>query len=262
LRTAGATREEVTRAGFCLAGADWPQDYDYLRRRLNAAFPAASRLLIANDAFGVLAAERADGIGVGVACGTGSAVGGRGPRGVWHLSFWAEPAGGTEIVDRAVRAAVRAELGIGPPTTLALMLPAFLGHADITGLLQALTRRGGYSLARRASAAPAVMREAQAGDAVADEIIDDVGRCLGRYARVVADRVGLPIPGYALVVGGGLARAAESGQFMDVVRSACGTDDVILTSREPAWGALALATRSDDVRSWEGSHPPAARDDA
>jgi N-acetylglucosamine kinase-like BadF-type ATPase len=247
LAAAGASRDDVVRAAFCLAGADWPEDHAYLRTRLRRAFSGVRRVLIANDALGALAAGRADGIGVAVACGTGSAIGGRGPGGVWHTSFWAEPAGGSEIVRQALKAAVRAELGIGPSTALTALLPTLFRRRDIEGVLHKVTRRGGVSLRELATAAPAVLRTGLRGDPVAAGIAQDVGKALGTYARLVAGRVGLPVPDYPLVFAGGLATAPEANALIEAIRLTCGTDRITVTTREPAWGALALAAGTDYV---------------
>jgi N-acetylglucosamine kinase-like BadF-type ATPase len=115
---AGLAVGSVGVGGFSLAGADWPEDYTFLETAMLQR-GLARRAVVVNDAVGALWAGAPSGAAVGVACGTGAAIAARSPAGrVWHTSWWQEPQGAHQLGVRALRAVYRADLGIGPPTTL------------------------------------------------------------------------------------------------------------------------------------------------
>src|ERR1700722_11314925 len=58
------TGAEPTSLAFSLAGADWPEDFDYLREQLGDLAP---QVVIVNDAMGALRAATLDGLGVSLA---------------------------------------------------------------------------------------------------------------------------------------------------------------------------------------------------
>src|SRR5712691_2248936 len=89
LASAGASTDDVEAAGFSLAGADWPEDHDFLRDELSRRLPRVGHLEVVNDALGALRAGASDGVGLAVVCGTGGCVGARSPDGrAWHSSWW------------------------------------------------------------------------------------------------------------------------------------------------------------------------------
>ena len=76
---------------------------------------------------------------------------------------------------------------------------------DPIALLYAFTRRGGLPAARaRTGSRRVVLDAADAGDAVAREIVDGTGRVLGVQARASAQRLGLPLDGTRVVLTGGV----------------------------------------------------------
>src|ERR1051325_5884574 len=118
LREAGLQPEALTAAAFSLAGADWPEDFDFLRKAIKER-GFGRTVLVVNDALGALRAGSPDGLGVTVACGTGAAVGARGSNGqMWHSSFWQFHHGSRQLGFKTLEAICRAELGIDPPTRL------------------------------------------------------------------------------------------------------------------------------------------------
>lgn len=242
LTAAGADDARVLAAGFSLAGADWPEDFVELGDRLRPRWPAQ---VIVNDAIGALRAAIPDGPGVVIVCGTGATTGARGAdRRTWHASFWQETQGAHELGVSGMRAVVRAELGIGPPTTLTVALLEALDEADVEGALHRLTGRTRKQRGDWASLAPLVLDAAEAGDPAAAEIVDGHGAALGRLAVGAARRVGILGAPFDLALAGGVIRhggARLRDAIVTAVHEVAPEARVVRPTLEPAVGALLLA---------------------
>ena len=154
----------------CLAGMDLPSD----ELRLAEAYRArrlAGETLLFNDTFAALRAGTADGWGVAVICGSGMNAVGRAPDGrVARFAALGEIAGdrggGSGLGMWGLGAAVRADDGRGPATTLSTLVPAHFGltaPADVTEALYF----GRIEGRRVGELAPVVAQAARDGDAVA-----------------------------------------------------------------------------------------------
>src|SRR6185436_3386584 len=72
-----------------ITGADWPEDFDYLRRELRDRLDLSEVPEIVNDAVGGLRCGTDDMVGVSVVIGTYSALAGRNAAGeLFHFGFW------------------------------------------------------------------------------------------------------------------------------------------------------------------------------
>jgi N-acetylglucosamine kinase-like BadF-type ATPase len=226
---------------FSLAGADWPEDFALYRTALPARLAIEHPPLVVNDAIGGLRAGTSDGVGVAVICGSAAAIGAGAPgRRFWHASWWLDLGGAGELGERAIRAVVRAELGIERPTALTDKVLAFLGLGSVAELLHAFTARTPATRVKRDRLAPLVLDAAAAGDEVALMIVQTLGRGLGRFARVAARQVELDPSGQPLVLAGGVLRH-RSPVLADAI--AAEIPDAVRTPAEfePAVGALLLA---------------------
>src|SRR5689334_11462210 len=67
----GVHLNQVAATCASMAGADWPEDIELIRRELDAR-GLRRNLGVYNDAIGALRAGTPDGFGVAVACGTGT----------------------------------------------------------------------------------------------------------------------------------------------------------------------------------------------
>jgi N-acetylglucosamine kinase-like BadF-type ATPase len=250
LSGAGATREEVSAAAFSMAGADWPEDIEFLTAELRSRGHYGS-VSVVNDAIGALWAGLPDGPGVVVACGTGAATGARGPRGEWHSSFWQGPQGARDLAQQGLHAAYRSSLGIEPATSLVERLPDALGMRDLNAVLHARTARGAERPIIDGLAA-VVLDEAARGDAVARRIVHAHGRELADYALAAGRKVGIELQEpFALVLTGGVFRH-EGRELRDAVVSRVrrSAPNVIVGKRThpPVVGALRLAFRDLGIR--------------
>jgi N-acetylglucosamine kinase-like BadF-type ATPase len=190
-----------------MAGADWPEDFTLLTTAMKVRGYGRT-LIVQNDALGVLHSGVANNVGVSVICGTGGATGARGPDGrTWHSSAWQDQVqGGSQLSQKALDAVVRSELGIDPPTTLKQRVLDYFGLNTVEEILHKYTAREPYPPEHIDGLAPLLLDEAEAGDLLARQIVQEHGRALGNYAIVAARRVGLEGTPFRLVLAGGVLR--------------------------------------------------------
>lgn len=259
LAEGGEDAANLEAVAFSLAGADWPEDFEYLREELGRRVSAARPPVVVNDAIGAVRAGAPGGIGVAVVCGTGGCIGARAGDGrIWHSSFWALHTGAWTIGNRALDAVYEAELGIGPPTSLLALSLEVFAEPNVEEVLHAFTRRGGRGPFEAADFAPAVLDEAEKGDGVARNIVEAQGAVLGDFARVAAERVGLTPP-FPLVLAGGVLRH-PSRLLAEAIVARVPGGQPLASAFEPVVGALLLAadaagTTLDEERL-RGTLPP------
>ena len=240
---AGARPADLAAAAFSLAGADWPEDFELLRHGLAARLELVVVPLVVNDTIGAIRCGTEDGVGVSAVCGTHGTAGARNGAGdVYHYGFWPDDTGARGLAAQGLAAVWRADLGIGPATSLTGRALAWWEAADPGELMRVLTRldRPRIPVSDRDLFAAAVLDEADAGDVVARGIVDLAGSRLGDYARVSAARTGqagLPFP---LVMCGGVLRH-HSILLRESVLSRVPDAVPVYPSVEPVAGALLLA---------------------
>lgn len=187
LRAAGLNKEEITGAGFGVAGYDWPSEAQITSetiRRLGLSAP----FTFVNDAVPGLVAGAEEGWGVVVVSGTGSNCRGwdrehkREGRVTGHGVLMGEGAGGTELLHRGMQLIGYAWSKRGPSTALADAIVRHVGAKDLEDLMRGYTT---YEFAIGAEAAPIVFHIAQEGDRVAQELIYWAGCELGEMANAV-----------------------------------------------------------------------------
>src|SRR6185295_17817738 len=164
LAGAGTGAGELAAAAFSLAGADWPEDFDYLRRELRERLGLPEDPEIVNDAVGGLRSGTDDMVGVAVVIGTYSALAGRNTAGaLFHFGFWPDSTGAHGLGSQALAAIWRHMLGLGPETTLLGRALERWGCEDAEELLHVLTRIDGPEEPAAGRLADAVLDEAEAG---------------------------------------------------------------------------------------------------
>lgn len=206
LHRAGCSRRDLRVAVCSLAGADWPEDFDVLTARISAELPDVD-VLVVNDAIGALRAGAPEWVGIAVVAGTFNAVGARNAVGrTFHLGFWPDRTGAYDLSNEAMKAVVRAALGLGPQTELTAAAAELYGIDDGVELLHRFTRRDSPGRADLMRLVPVLFDVAECGDHVALTIIGDAGRVLGEEARVSAERVGLALHATPVVLSGGVFR--------------------------------------------------------
>lgn len=253
LTGAGREPDDLESASFSLAGADWPEDVEYLREALRQK-GLERRVTVFNDAFGALRAGSEDFTGVSVVCGTGGATGARSPAGaMWHASWWQDVQGARQLGHRALWAVIHAELGIAPATSLTEGVLSAYGTGDVSDLIHRMTRREGGRWEPEA-AAPILVREAEAGDTVARCIVQAHGRALGEYAltawrRVSKDRLRrVVLAGTVLRHSPVMAQAASKRVLEEQPEARA-----VMPDLQPVAGAVLLAMDSAGIAADENT---------
>ena len=187
LRAAGLKKEEITGAGFGVAGYDWPSE-------IEATIAVIDRLGLkgpykfVNDAVPGLVAGSPEGWGVVVVSGTGSNCRGwdrehkREGRVTGHGVLMGEGAGGSELMHRCMQIVGYSWSKRLPKTALADAIIAHVGAKDLEDLLRGYTTDE-YHVG--AEAARLVFRVAEEGDQAARDLIYWAGTELGEMANAV-----------------------------------------------------------------------------
>jgi len=242
-----ADRDERPHA-ICLgmAGVDRPDDGEAVRgimRRIGYK----TRTVVVNDALVALVAGAGDSPGVVIVAGTGSIAYGRDAAGrAARAGGWGyllgDEGGGFWIGRAALLSAVRQYDGRGPATLITDMVIEQMGLENLTQLIHEIYDR---DLHRHAIAAlPAlVQRAADAGDAVANEILARAGTELAFAAASVIARLGMRGDVFPTILAGGIFRGLPS-LARDVtarLSEVAPRSPVRLLDVEPAVGAVRIA---------------------
>lgn len=250
LSMAGLQRHDLAVGAFSMAGADWPEDFAFLRAAL-AERGLGRQVIVVNDGLGALRAGSLDGTGVVIACGTGTATAARSADGqVWHSSWWQEPQGSEQLASKALWAVYRAELGIDPPTALKRAVLGYYGKERVEDVLYLFMARLGAAPFRPGGLARILLDNAQDGDPAARRIVLDHGAALGDYANAAARQVGIAGTDFNLVLAGGVLRHPSSllsDAIIERVRLVSPQVRPALSRFEPAVGALFLALEAAGV---------------
>lgn len=205
----GLSREQITAAGFGVAGFDWPSEKADTLQAI-ATLGLSCPLEAVNDTMIGLMAGSEAGWGIGIVSGTGCNCRGwdrtRQREGmVTGASLWmGEAAGASELVQRTVVALSHAWSLRGPQTSLAQAFIEFAGAKDLADLLEGLVNER-YFL--HAGAAPLVFQAALAGDAVAGELVRWAGCELAEMGKAVIRQLDLQALEFDVVMIGSMFNA-------------------------------------------------------
>jgi N-acetylglucosamine kinase-like BadF-type ATPase len=187
LRAAGLKKEEITGAGFGVAGYDWASEYTATASVVDRLGLQAPYKFV-NDAVLGLVAGSEEGWGVVVVSGTGSNCRGwdrehkREGRVTGHGVLMGEGAGGSELMHRCMQIIGYSWTKRLPKTALAEAVIAHVGAKDLEDLMRGYTT---YEYRIGAEAARIVFRVAEEGDQVACDLLRWAGNELGEMANAV-----------------------------------------------------------------------------
>jgi len=189
---AGLDPRAVRFAAACFGMSGGPEDKQAILRQI---LPA-DVVVVTDDAVIALAGATAGEPGIVTIAGTGSIAFGRNAAGRtartggWGYIFGDEGSG-FDIARQALRAALRAEEGWGPPTALVRALLAATGSPDANGALHRFYTPD-WPRSRVAALAPLVDEAAMAGDAVAHDILHNAGQQLAVLTAAVRQQLWKP----------------------------------------------------------------------
>jgi N-acetylglucosamine kinase-like BadF-type ATPase len=245
---AGLDAAGIRFAAACFGMSGGPEDKQAILREI---LPADA-VVVTDDAAIALAGATASEPGIVTIAGTGSIAFGRDAAGRtarsggWGYIFGDE-GGGFDIARQALRAALRAEQGWGPPTALGPVLLEATGSADANGALHRFYTPD-WPRSRVAALAPLVDEAAMAGDAVACEILQNAAQQLAVLTAAVRQQLWKPGEHARIAWTGGVFR---SGILLERYRCLVELEDgnhAGPPEYEPAAGALLEAYRAAGLR--------------
>ena len=186
---AGLDPPAVRFAAACCGMSGGPEDKQAI---LHEILPA-DVVVVTDDAVIARAGATAGEPGIVTIAGTGSIAFGRNAAGRtarvggWGYIFGDE-GGAFDVARQALRAALRAEEGWGPPTALARALLDATGSADANGVLHRFYTPD-WPRSRAAALAPLVDEAAMAGDAVARDILHNAAQQLAVLTAAIRQQL-------------------------------------------------------------------------
>jgi N-acetylglucosamine kinase-like BadF-type ATPase len=206
LDSACLKRDNISGAGFGIAGYDWPSEKPIMLETVQKLGLSAACGLV-NDAIPGLVAGAEAGWGVNVVSGTGCNCRGwdqshqREGRVTGYGITMGEAAGSSELVFRAMHLVGQDWTRRGPKTTLSEAYIQHVGAKSLEDLLEGYTE-GYYAIG--AETARLVFQTAYAGDAVARELITWAGNELGEMAGGVIRQLNFEELAFDVVLSGGM----------------------------------------------------------
>lgn len=253
-------------ACYCMAGADWPDDYEFIESQLRPF--QTTPMSLYNDGIGALRAGSPDGYGVAITIGTYVATAARSPSAFWHSSFWqaVSQSGARHLANDALEALYRAELGITQATSLKEKILELYQVPSVDELLYNQNSMHAKVIQMHEGKIVRVLLDvAQQQDEIALEILKCHAKRLVDLAIVAVKKVNLTSP-FNLVLSGGVLKHPSS-VFKDLLAHyflAVYPETTIIHSQcEPVLGALLFALEACSVDSkkplekLEATLPPA-----
>jgi N-acetylglucosamine kinase-like BadF-type ATPase len=240
-------RDTVRSACFCLAGAGRELEQERIRRWVESR-GIAQRVRVTGDAEPVLAAASPENCGIALISGTGSLAWGRNRQGeIARAGGWGHLLGdegsGYAIAIAALRAAVRADDGRGPPTQLLPRLLARLQIVSPAELIEAVYRPD--RMRDELAALSGVVFEAAEQDEMAKTIIFGAADELAQMVTTLCNRLALAPHAYPLALTGGvlLTQPLLRERLLQRLDDRRAKPDTVHLVEEPVLGAVALAQK-------------------
>ena len=213
-----AHRDPDTVRAICagVAGAGSSRVARRITSYLSRAFPNAS-IRVITDIELALSAAAPEGAAVVIIAGTGSAVGGRDSAGkTIRAGGWGpwlgDDGSAYDIGRRAVKAALRARDGIGPPTALSEKILLAQETHDWQVVLGRIAKHPDSVFP---PLFPVAAESALAGDVVSQDILASAGKALAQLAASVIANLGLQNESFLIAKSGGVF--AEPSQVESVL---------------------------------------------
>ncbi len=235
-------------ACYCMAGADWEDDYSFLQQELRV-FQPHTPMSLYNDGLGALRAGSPTGFGVAIVVGTYVATAACSAQGFWHSSFWQETSGARQLAKDALQAVYRAELGITQNTALSERVLELYQLPNVEALLYNQTSLNAKAVyVHEGKITRVLLDSADEGDEVAKEILEHHATLLANTALVAIRNVDLGSP-FPVVFSGGVFKHPSPLLREAVVRRLRKHHkeiEIINSQREPVLGALLYALEATD----------------
>lgn len=258
LGESGLDIADIGGAVFGLAGADFPVDFDNLKKGISGLFPDL-KFEVTNDTWvGFRAGTEADYGGV-VISGSGANYAAAAPdgrkltgRGMGYE--WGGEGGAGSLIRQALHHAFRSYDGTGPKTGLEeaiLQILEFPTYDDLSLYMYQIQGQFGRMYTRAAKIVPALFHLAFTGDRVAQDILVRTGKVMGEIIGRMMARLGMGgIPSDVVLVGSVFTKGA-CPIMISSMRTECQRFVPLAELRpvemEPAGGAYLTALESMEI---------------
>ncbi len=248
LRMAGLSKDQITAAGFGVAGYDWPSELQPTLDTIHT-LGLACPVEAVNDTIIGLLAGATQGWGVAVVAGTGTNCWG------WDEQHrigrvtgvgYGEHGGAGNLIQRALVAIAYEWTQRGPKTMLTPEFLRMTGASDIPSLIEGL-EMGAYYVS--SDYAPVVYQVAVQGDAVAQAIIQWAGNELGHTAVAVIRQLGIQQREFEVVLVGSLYEMGEMliSPMRQVINLEAPNARLVRLSSPPVVGGVLLAMQLSGI---------------
>jgi N-acetylglucosamine kinase-like BadF-type ATPase len=242
LATAGLTKEQITAAGFGVAGYDWPSEraptFDAIH-----SIGIYAPLEAVNDTIIGLLAGASQGWGIAVVAGTGTNCWG------WDKDHrvgrvtglgYGEYGGAGDLVHQALSAISHEWTKRGPQTLLTSEFLKVSGAKDIPSLFEGI-EMGDFFIG--SDYAPLVYKVAVQGDPIALSIIQWTGRELGHTAVAVIRQLEIKQMEFEVVLVGSVYEMGELliAPMREVITSEAPKANLVRLTSPPVIGGVLLA---------------------
>lgn len=253
IKEAGLSNQMLDMGCFCLAGADFPEDYAMLQVAMED-LGLTKNTLIKNDTIAALRSGLTRSWGVAIICGSGFNAGGRAPDGREFVLPGQGPesgdwGGGGTLSQEMIRMVMRAWDGRGKPTLLTQCILQALEVPSEEVLLSQLYH-GEIQHSRLLALVPLLFEVAEAGDEVARELVIQMGNEIGITALAIIRRLGLVGEDVEVILGGSVFKG-KGPLLLDTINQVVHTQAprarVVKPRFEPVVGAALLALEAMGV---------------
>jgi N-acetylglucosamine kinase-like BadF-type ATPase len=244
LAEAGLRAEQLAAAGLGVSGYDWPSQLPQMLAAVREAGIAAPAEVV-NDAVLGLVAGAPEMWGLALVAGSGSNCRGRDRNGregrvAGEGVPFGEYGGAGELLFLSFQAVSRAWSWRGPATRLSEDFAAEVGARSVDDLIEGVSV-GRYRLTNRA--APLVFAAAREGDAVARDLLAQLGRGLADMAAGVIRQLALERETFPVVLVGSLFKGGPllTGPLDEAVRAVAPGAWLTRLAAPPVAGGALLA---------------------
>ena len=251
LANADLPLDRIAGAGFGIAGYDWSDEEPFMQKTINKLGLSAPFKTV-NDVILGLLAGTTEGWGVAVVSGTGCNCRGwdrehkREGRVTGYGVLMGEGAGGSELINHTMQIIGYSWTKRLPPTALATAFIKYAGAKDLEDLIEGYTK-GHYAIA--ADAAPLVFQTAEAGDAVATEIVKWAGTELGEMAKAVIRQLDFADLEFEVALIGSMFKSGETliDPMRETVHAVAPRAKLIPAEVKPVVGAVLLGMEASGL---------------
>ncbi|MCM1538210.1 MAG: hypothetical protein NC254_07430 [bacterium] len=257
LKQAGLALSDISYAVLGMSGADGEDDFALLIPAVGEVLPGVPYEVLHDSWIGLRAAlggaAESGGTecaisGVVSICGTGAAHAGMNDRGerltLRNLDYiTGNCGGGAELCEKALHYAFRSEEGTYEKSLLEERIPPVFGVRTMEEVCGRI-KNDGPDEKQRYAVPIVVFEAAKQGDAVAAELLSDMGREEGRYAAAVIKRLGMTAQRIPVVLIGSLFQTGERlliDAYMEEVHTAAPQAYPVILKEEPVLGAVRFA---------------------